>query len=155
DKINKKEIYVLRSEGGVQNYKTASCCNPIPGDDVVGYVDDNEEVIVHKMDCEVAMRIKSSFGNRLVATKWLESPLQTTFLATISVKGIDRMGILQELIHEISINMSINIRKLDIEARDGVFDCLLDLRVSDARIVDRLCRQIKKIKDITYAARIK
>ena len=155
DKINKKEIYVLRSEGGVQNYKTASCCNPIPGDDVVGYVDDNEEVIVHKMDCEVAMRIKSSFGNRLVATKWLESPLQTSFLATISVKGIDRMGILQELIHEISINMSINIRKLDIEARDGVFDCLLDLRVSDARIVDRLCRQIKKIKDVTYAARIK
>ena len=56
------------------------------------------------------------------------------------------MGILQELIHEISINMSINIRKLDIEAKDGVFECMLDLRVSDARIVDRLCRQIKKLK---------
>lgn len=154
-KINKKEIYILYSENGVQNYKTATCCNPIPGDDVVGYVDDKEEVIVHKMDCDIAMKLKSSFGNRLVATKWEESPLQTAFLATISVKGIDRMGILQELIHEISINMSINIRKLDIEAKDGVFECLLDLRVSDARIVDRLCRQIKKIKNITYASRIK
>ena len=153
-KINKKEIYVLYSENGVQNYKTATCCNPIPGDDVVGYVNDNEEVIVHKMDCNVAMKLKSSFGNRLVATKWEESPLQSAFLATVNVKGIDRMGILQELIHEISINMSINIRKLDIEAKDGVFECMLDLRVSDARIVDRLCRQIKKIKNITYASRI-
>lgn len=153
-KINKKEIYVLYSENGVQNYKTATCCNPIPGDDVVGYVNDNEEVIVHKMDCNVAMKLKSSFGNRLVATKWEESPLQSAFLATVNVKGIDRMGILQELIHEISINMSINIRKLDIEAKDGVFECMLDLKVSDARIVDRLCRQIKKIKNITYASRI-
>ena len=154
DKINKKKIYILHTESGVSNYKIASCCNPIPGDDVVGYVDDNEEVIVHKMDCPTAMRIKSSFGNRLVATKWEASPLQDSFQTTILVKGIDRMGILQELIHEISTNMAINIRKLNIEAKDGVFDCYLDIRVSEASIVNRLCRQIKKIKNITYAARI-
>lgn len=154
-KIDRKAIYVLRTENGVHNYQTATCCNPIPGDDVVGYIDDNENVIVHKMDCETAMKLKSSYGNRLVATKWEESPLVTSFMATVSIQGIDRMGILQELIHEISINMSINIRKLDIEAKDGVFSCSLDIRVSDARIVDRLCRQIKKIKGITSAARTK
>ena len=105
------------------------------------------------MDCDTAMKLKSSFGNRLVATRWEESPLINTFLATIAVEGIDRMGILQELIHEISINMSSYIRKLDIEATEGVFTCQLVIRVSDASIVTRLCRQIKKIKGVKSAAR--
>ena len=155
NKINKKELYILRSVNGVKNYQVASCCNPIPGDDVIGYVDDNENVIVHKMDCETAMRIKSNYGNRIVATKWEESPLSSTFLASIDVNGIDRMGILQELIHEISINMAINIRKLHIEAKEGLFVCNLDVRVSDASIVERLCKQVKKIKGVTSAARVK
>ena len=151
--IDTKKVYELRTENGMHNYKIAPCCNPIPGDDVVGYVDDDNNVVVHKMDCEVAMRLKSSFGNRLVATRWEESPLVTTFLAELSVEGIDRMGILQELISEISINMSINIRKLDIEATEGVFSCKLVVRVSDVSIVNRLCKQIKKINGVKSAVR--
>ena len=151
--IDTKKVYELRTENGMHNYKIAPCCKPIPGDDVVGYVDDDNNVVVHKMDCEVAMRLKSSFGNRLVATRWEESPLVTTFLAEISVEGIDRMGILQELISEISINMSINIRKLDIEATEGVFSCKLVVRVSDVSIVNRLCKQIKKINGVKSAVR--
>ena len=154
-KINKKEVYVLRSENGVHNYKIAPCCNPIPGDDVLGYVDDDENVIVHKMDCATAMRIRSSHGNRLVATRWEESPLTTSFLATISIQGIDRMGILQELIYEISTNMSLDMRRLNIEANEGVFTCELVLRVSDANIVNRLCRQVKKINGVKSAVRTK
>lgn len=152
-KIDRKKEYVLKTGNGVQNYLVAPCCNPIPGDDVIGYVTDNEEVVVHKMDCETAMRIKSSFGNRLVATKWEVSPLVSTFLATISVEGIDRMGMLHELIHEISTNMSIDIRKVDIEAKEGVFFCTLVVRISDAKIVTRLCRQMKKIKGVKSAVR--
>ena len=155
EKIDRKKVYVLRSDNGVKNYQVASCCNPIPGDDVIGYVDDNENVIVHKMDCDTAMRIKSSYGNRIVAAKWEESPLTATFLASVEVQGIDRMGILQELIHEISINMAINIRKLNIEAKEGLFVCELDVRVSDVGIVERLCKQVKKIKGVTSAARVK
>lgn len=151
--IDTKKVYELRTENGMHNYKIALCCKPIPGDDVVGYVDDDNNVVVHKMDCEVAMRLKSSFGNRLVATRWEESPLITTFLAELSVEGIDRMGILQELISEISINMSINIRKLDIEATEGVFSCKLVVRVSDVSIVNRLCKQIKKINGVKSAVR--
>lgn len=152
-KIDTKSVYVLRTVGGVHNYRIATCCNPIPGDDVVGYVDDQQTVVVHKMDCETATRLKSSFGNRLVATRWEESPLITTFLATLHIEGIDRMGILQELIHEISINMAINIRKLEIEANDGLFSCELVVRVSDASIVSRLCKQIKRIDGVKSAAR--
>lgn len=151
--IDMKKIYTLRTENGVHNYKIAPCCNPIPGDDVVGYVDDKQNVIVHKMDCETAMRLRSSYGNRLVAARWEESPLVTTFTATLAIEGIDRMGILQELIHEISTNMAINIRKLDIEATEGVFSCTLYVRVSDTQIVNRLCRQIKKINGVKSAVR--
>ncbi len=149
--IDTKKVYMLRSINGVRNYKIAPCCNPIQGDDVVGYIDDNQEVVVHKMDCEVATRLKSSFGNRLVATQWEES--STTFLATLSVAGIDRMGILQELIHEISINMAINIRQLSIEAKQGLFTCTLVVRVTDADVVSQLCRQIKKIDGVKSAVR--
>lgn len=151
--IDTKKVYVLRSVNGVHNYKIAQCCNPIPGDDVVGYIDDDNNVVVHKMDCETATRLKSSFGNRLVATQWEESPQVTSFMATIHIEGIDRMGILQELIHEISINMSINIRNLNIEANQGVFTCNLVVRVSDAAIVVRMCRQIKKINGVKSAVR--
>ena len=153
-KINLKEIYVLHTENGVKNYEIAPCCSPIPGDDVVGYVDDNNHVVVHKMDCGIASKLKSTFGNRLIATKWEESPLASTFLTTISIEGIDRMGILRELIHEISINMAIDMRKLNIEAKDGIFVCDMVLKVSDAKIVDRLCRQIKKIEGVKKAVRI-
>ena len=151
--IDTKKVYVLRSVNGVHNYKIAQCCNPIPGDDVVGYIDDDNNVVVHKMDCETATRLKSSFGNRLVATQLEESPQVTSFMATIHIEGIDRMGILQELIHEISINMSINIRNLNIEANQGVFTCNLVVRVSDAAIVVRMCRQIKKINGVKSAVR--
>lgn len=153
-KINMKEVYILHTENGRHNYKIATCCNPIPGDDVIGYVDEGQNVVVHKMDCETAMRLKSSFGNRLVATRWEESPLVSTFLTTLSVEGIDRMGILNELIQEISTNMAINIRKLDIEAVEGVFSCTLVVRVSNAAIVNRLCRQLKKIEGVKSAVRI-
>ena len=152
-KIDTKKVYVLRMENGKFNYRIAPCCNPIPGDDVVGYIDDDQTVVVHKMDCETATRLKSSYGNRLVATRWDDSPHITTFLATLQVEGIDRMGILQELIHEISINMAINIRRLNIEANEGVFTCTLVVRVSDASIVVRMCRQIKKISGVKSAVR--
>lgn len=152
-KINTKKIYVLHTENGVQNYLIAPCCNPIPGDDVLGFIDDNDNVIVHSMDCPTANRLKSNYGNRILATRWEESPLITMFSATITIEGIDRMGILQELIHEISTNMAINIRKLNIEATEGVFTCELVVMVSDAKIVNRLCKQIKKIDGVKSTAR--
>ena len=152
-KIDTKKVYVLRTVNGEHNYHIAPCCNPIPGDDVLGFIDDNGEVVVHKMDCEEATRLKSSYGNRLVATRWEESPLITSFLVTLSVEGIDRMGILHELIHEISTNMAINIRRLDIAADQGLFTCTLVVRVSDVSIVNRLCSRIKKIEGVKSAAR--
>lgn len=152
DSIDKKQTYVLTSENGVSNYIIAPCCHPIPGDDVVGYIDDDRHVIVHKLTCPNAMRLKSSFGGRLLSTKWDNK--REKFLASIHIEGIDRMGILQELIYIISTNMAINIRGLNIAANEGLFSCELTVLVEDTNVVTALCKQVKKVKGVNSAARM-
>jgi guanosine-3',5'-bis(diphosphate) 3'-pyrophosphohydrolase len=152
EKIDTSKIYLLKTVKGVNNYKIADCCHPIPGDDVVGYVDDDNEVIVHKTECPTAMKLKSSFGGRLVQTKW-ETKSQT-FLASIRIEGIDRMGILQEIIYLISSNLAINIRRLFITANAGLFNCDLDVLILDADVVTKLCKRLGKVKGVNKATRI-
>ncbi|MBO7609844.1 MAG: bifunctional (p)ppGpp synthetase/guanosine-3',5'-bis(diphosphate) 3'-pyrophosphohydrolase [Muribaculaceae bacterium] len=149
--INTKEIYELKTIDGVSNYKIATCCRPIPGDDVVGYIDDNNEVVVHKQECSTAQLYKSSYGSRLVQTKWATS--LERFPASIHVEGIDRMGILQEIIYIISTNMAINMRSLNIDAHDGVFRCDLDVLIEDTSVVTNLCKRLKKVKGVNTATR--
>ena len=152
DNIDKKKTYVLTTENGVSNYMIAPCCHPIPGDDVVGYIDDDRHVVVHKLTCPNAMRLKSSFGGRLLSTKW--DNRTEKFLASIHIEGIHRMGILQELIYIISTNMAINIRGLNIAANEGVFSCELTVLVEDTNVVTALCKQVKKVKGVNSAARM-
>ena len=135
-KIDPKIVYNLTSVNGVRNYTLADCCHPIPGDDVVGFVNQNNIVEVHKLTCPNMMRLKSSFGGRLLQTKWEDHSAK--FLASIEVTGIDRMGILQEIAYLISTTLSINLRRLNIAANDGVFKCELDVLVGDTKVVDNL-----------------
>ena len=150
-KIDISKVYVLTSENGVSNYKLASCCNPIPGDDVVGYVNDNDEVVVHKLSCENAMRLKSSYGGRLLQTNW--DSLSEKFLVAVNIEGVDRMGILQEIIYTISTTLAIDIRSLQIGAQDGLFTSHLDVMVKDATVVNNLCKRLRSIKGVTAATR--
>ncbi len=152
-KIDISKVYVLSSENGVSNYKLATCCEPIPGDDVVGYVNDNDEVVVHKLSCPNAMRLKSSYGGRLLQTRW--DSLNEKFLVSIRIEGIDRMGILQEIIYTISTTLAIDIRKLEIGANDGLFTSLLDVMVKDATVVNNLCKRLRSIKGVNVAVRAK
>ncbi len=150
--INRKETYILKSRNGISNYKIAECCHPIPGDDVLGYIDDNESVIVHKRNCPTAMRLKSSYGTRLVSTKW--ENLTDTFLAQIKIEGIDRIGILQEIISIITSTLAINIRKLNIESENGLFTCILVVLVKNTKVVEQLCKKVKSVKGVKGATRI-
>ena len=152
DNIDKKKTYVPTTENGASNYMIAPCCHPIPGDDVVGFIDDDRHVVVHKLTCPNAMRLKSSFGGRLLSTKW--DNRTEKFPASIHIEGIDRMGILQELIYIISTNMAINIRGLNIAANEGVFSCELTVLVEDTNVVTALCKQVKKVKGVNSAARM-
>lgn len=152
--IDRKQTYILRDENGVKNYKVADCCCPIPGDDVLGYVEDDETVVVHKRECPVAMRLKSSFGPRLVSTQW-EASESLSFPAKIEIQGIDRMGILNEITRVISNELMIDMRGLSIQANEGVFNGTVNIMVHDTRVVESLCNKLRKIKGVQKAARCK
>ena len=151
--INTKETYVLKyDETGQSNFSFASCCHPIPGDDVLGFIDDDGKVVVHSVDCPRAAALKASFGPRLLSTRWEVGGAQ--FPATIHIEGIDRHGILHELIMLISTNMALNIRALDIKAEKEVFSCDLSVLISDTGSVTDLCAKVRKIQGVEKVARV-
>ena len=112
----------------------------------------NNIVEVHKLTCPNMMRLKSSFGGRLLQTKWEDHSAK--FLASIEVTGIDRMGILQEIAYLISTTLSINLRRLNIAANDGVFKCELDVLVGDTKVVDNLCKRMRQVQGVKNAVRL-
>ncbi len=154
-KINPKEVYVLRTDPdtGKPNYRIDDCCNPLPGDDVMGYINDDGGLTVHALTCPRAQVLKAGYGPRIVATRW--DTVGVRFPARVHIEGVDRFGILQELILLISSYMGIDIRKLNIESHNEVFECEFWVRVADASIVDNLVDKISSVKGVTNAARIK
>lgn len=149
--VDVRKVYVLKTVKGKDNYIIADCCHPIPGDDVLGFVDDDNNVVVHNQKCEVAMKMKSTFGSRIVATRWQNK--ESKFKATIRLRGIDRMGILQEIVREITTNLVINMRKMNISSENGLFECEVEILVDDAGVVNTLCKHLKKIKGVKAATR--
>lgn len=152
-KINPKEIYTLRCDDrGNANFTTADCCSPIPGDDTLGFITDDNAVEIHTLDCPRAQILKAGYGPRIVATRWENAGAK--FMARIHIEGIDRHGILQELTALISTHLAIDIRKLDIEASAEVFTCDLWVKVFSVDAVNDLCDKTMQIPGITSAARI-
>ena len=150
--VNMKETYVLRYDDAVRNFIIADCCHPLPGDDVMGFVNYDNEVEVHALTCPRAQVLKASYGPRIVATQWAD--VQRKFLANIHIDGIDRQGILQELTYLISTSLGYDIRKLDIEARDEVFHADLGVMVSDRDVLSGLMDKIKKINGVKVVERV-
>lgn len=151
--INRKETYILRYDDSGRNFCFSDCCRPIPGDDVMGFITDVGQVEIHSLTCPRAQVLKASYGPRILAVKW--DKVNEKFLASIRIEGIDRHGILSELTREISTDMNIDIRRLNIEARGEVFSCDLGVNVSDTSDVDALCRAVLKIKGVRRADRVK
>ncbi len=150
--INMKETYILRSDSEGSNFIISDCCQPIPGDDVMGWVNDDGKVELHSLTCPRAQVLKASFGKRILNTAWASQTGK--FLANVRIEGIDRFGILQEIIQMISMHLAINIRKLDIEAEKEVFHCDLSVLVDDTKVVTDLCSKLKQIKGVQRASRV-
>ena len=153
DKIDTKKILKLTEEAISKEYIMADCCHPIPGDDVLGYINENNQVIIHKRQCPVAARLKSSYGNRIIATQW-DTHKDLSFLVTIYVKGIDCMGLLNEVTQVISRQLNVNIRKLTMETNDGIFEGRIQLYVHDVDDVRTICNNLKQIQNIKQVSRI-
>ena len=151
--INPKQILKLTEEALQKQYIIAECCHPIPGDDVLGYIDENDRVIIHKRQCPVAAKLKSSYGNRIIATVW-DTHKVLSFLVYIYIKGIDSMGLLNEITQVISRQLNVNIRKLDIETNDGIFEGKVQLYVHDVDDVKAICDNLRKIQNIKSVTRV-
>ena len=153
EKINTKQILKLTEENIQKNYIMAECCHPIPGDDVLGYIDENDRIIIHKRQCPVAARLKSSYGNRILATQW-DTHKELSFLVNIYIKGIDAMGLLNEVTQVISRQLNVNIRKLSIETTDGIFEGNIQLYVHDVDDVKTISTNLKQIQNIKQVTRV-
>ena len=150
EKFNrKKPIYI--SDENIRQYKFKHCCHPIPGDDVLGFIDGKHQIEIHKRSCPVAAKLKASFGNRILDAKW-DMHKKLYFDATIRLQGIDRVGMLLDLSRIISMQMNVNIHKLTIDSEDGVFDGTIELRVHDREDVKEIINQLKGVdglQDVT------
>lgn len=149
--IDRKKIFTLYPDDKEPNYHIESCCSPLPGDDVLGFVNEDEEVVLHKVNCPIAMRLKSIYGPRLVVTEWGGS--SSIFHASISIDGIDRHGILEEIIEVISKKFSIDIRSLNISTSREVFHCDITLNVDNAETVNNICDALLHVKGVKFAKR--
>lgn len=150
--INTKETYVLRYDEHGANFRLADCCNPIPGDEVMGFIDDDGHVVVHALNCPRALVLKAGYGNRILSTRWAVSG--NKFMTHIRVEGIDRRGILQEITGVISIQKDIDLRRLDIEATGEVFHSDIWIRVEDTDVVEQLCNALTNVSGVERATRI-
>ncbi|GAE15418.1 RelA/SpoT family protein [Bacteroides pyogenes] len=153
EKINLKQILKLTEESLQKTYIMAECCHPIPGDDVLGYIDEKNRIIIHKRQCPVAAKLKSSYGNRILATEW-DTHKELSFLVYIYIKGIDSVGLLNDITQVISKQMNVNMRKLNIETNDGIFEGKIQLWVHDVEDVRSVCNNLRKIKNIKQVSRI-
>ncbi|MCD8267362.1 MAG: RelA/SpoT family protein [Parabacteroides sp.] len=152
-KYDKSKPYILREEAFERNYVIAECCKLIPGDDALGFINDDGNVVVHKRSCPIAMRLKSSFGERILNTEW-SSHKNASFEATLEVKGIDSIGVLNTITKTIADEFNVNIMRLLIEAKDGVFEGKIKMKVHDVKDIQKMCVTLSKIKNIKSVGRV-
>ena len=153
-KVDKKKDYLLEENplDKTLSYKAAECCNPIPGDPIIGFLDDNNEVVIHKKVCPHAISLASRQGGKIVNAKWTKHTI-LSFLARIGLKGIDRIGIVNEITKYITLVLSVNIRKIHFETHDGIFEGYIDLYVHNTEDLEMIMKRMLKIKGVESATR--
>ena len=139
-----------------QELVVAECCHPLPGDSVVGYKDPiTHQIIVHKATCEELNRLASQHGECIVkeAIQWSQHKTQSS-LVTIEIVGIDRMGVLVDLANVITNDFSINMRQVNIQSHDGIFEGTLSLYVRDANSLNAIMERLRRIKGMDSVKRV-
>ncbi|MGD0340142.1 MAG: RelA/SpoT family protein [Bacteroidales bacterium] len=155
EKIDTSVPFLLREnvENAEQSYEIANCCNPIPGDEVIGYRSPEGPIVIHKPKCPVAIRIMSNEGNRIIAVKWAIHKL-VSFLARISMTGIDRLGLVNEITNIISSELKVNMTNINISVHKGIFEGTIDIYVHHTKDLNNLILKISNIKGIESVKRV-
>ena len=152
-KIDSKKTLTLAESDSDTTYRIADCCSPIPGDDILGFMEQDGMLVVHKRQCPVALKLKSNYGERILSAVW-KTHRVLSFPATIEIKGTDRMGVLSEIVRIITEDYAINISKMDLDTKDGIFESHITIYVHDVEDVNNLCMALMKIQGLNSVLRI-
>ena len=147
----KKPIYV--NEENISKFVFPACCHAIPGDDILGYIDNKNRIEIHRRDCTVASKLKATYGKRILDAKW-DMHKVMFFDATIEIHGIDRKRMLHDVSEVISDKLDVNIHKVTIESNEGIFEGQIEIRVHDRSEVKVIMDELKKIEDIKEVLQI-
>ena len=152
--ITKKyDLLVFGNDEEKLDYKTSTCCNPIPGDNVFGFITINDGIKIHKKNCPNALSMQSNYDYRIIRAKWIDST-QEEFTVSIDLTGIDKIGLLNNITNVISGNMNINMRKLNLETDGGVFKGNIIISVKTNNLVNKVIEKLKKLNGIEKVKRL-
>lgn len=154
DELSKNyDLLVFGSEQNKLNYKLSTCCNPIPGDLVFGFITINEGIKIHKADCPNAISLQSNYAYRIIQAKWIDSS-QEDFKATLNITGMDIMGLTNELTKVISNQMHVNIQSIALSTEAGIFKGQVTVVVNNNTVLKKMIENIKKVDGIDKVVRV-
>jgi GTP pyrophosphokinase len=154
NELNKKfDLLVFGVEQNKLDYKLSTCCNPIPGDEVFGFITINEGIKVHKKDCPNAISLQSNYAYRIIQTKWIDSS-QEEFKAVLRITGMDTLGLTNELTKVISNQMNVNIQSISLSSEAGIFKGQVTVVVQNNTILKKLIDNIRKVDGIDKITRV-
>lgn len=153
DKNTNLDLLVFGKEQEKLDYKFANCCNPIPGDDAFGFITINDGIKVHRKDCPNAISLQSNYAYRIIQAKWIDSS-QEDFKVVLQIKGIDTIGLTNDLTKVISSEMHVNIQSLSLNGNAGIFNGNITVIVPNNKILKQLIENIKKVDGVDKVTRI-
>lgn len=153
-KSSTAELIIFGESSDKILYKLAQCCQPIPGDDVFGFITSGEGLKVHRTDCPNAAQLLANYGHRVVKTKWAKNK-EISFLSGVRIIGLDDVGVIQKITNIISGELKMNMRSLSIDSKDGVFEGNIMVYVHDREELDALCQKLASLDGINTVERLK
>ena len=147
------DLLIMGEDSSKINYSYASCCNPIPGDDVFGFITINDGVKIHRINCPNAVQLMSKYNYRIVKTKWSQSK-EIAFLTGFKLNGIDGLGLINKMTKIISEDHNVNIRSISIESEEGIFEGIVKLYVNDIEQLETLISNLKTLDGVIDIKRI-
>lgn len=152
-KINKKKPVLLHEEDDNVTFSLSKCCNPIPGEQVIGYLITDDHVMVHKTKCSEVAKFLANQGDKIVEVNWTKFK-KHSYLTRIQLEGFDRLGLVNQITNIISKELNINMRSIKFDTHEGIFKGDLFLYIHNTDDLDKLINRIKKLKGIVSAARM-
>ncbi len=153
-KENAEDSFVIGSSApDAPRFSIASCCNPIPGDPIIGFKAPDGSITVHKKACSVAESIAATHGDWVVVPRWPNQTEETSFLVRVNIKGLDRVGMLNEISYQVSQVMGVNMRRLTLQAEGGLFEGYIEMYVNSKDILEKLIKMLLSVDGVEKVSR--